>query len=242
MKRGMTGIARITGSLAVAGGMIIMAAMPAAAAAPNRAYGAAATGPITVSPIAEATYPGTSPVTVANASIAGLLTTGVITDTAGPTSASSTVATIAATLSALASLDATAVSSSCTFNTTTGTVSGTASITNGVVHVLGLPAITLAASPGKNTSVSVPGIATITLNRQRTAPDGTLTVTAIYVSLLGSTQTLSIGVSVCNAADLAPVPILPGKTLPLGLGGLGVLVICAVAYRVTRRGRFAPAA
>jgi hypothetical protein len=242
MKRGMTGIVKIAGSLAMAGGLIAMAAMPAAAASPNRAYGAGATGLISASPIGLATFPGTSPVTVANANIAGLLTTGVVTDTAGPTSASSTVAAITARLSALASLGATALSSSCRFNTTLGTVSGTASITGGAVHVLGLPVITLAANPGKNTSVSVPGIATITLNKQTTAGDGTLTVTAIYVSLLGRTQTLSLGVSVCNAANLAPVPIVPGKALPFALGGVGVLLIGGVAYRATRRGRFTAAA
>jgi hypothetical protein len=242
MKRGMTGVIKIAGSLAMAGGLIAMAAMPAAAAAPNEAYGAAATGLISASPLGLATYPGTSPVTVANVNIAGLLTTGVVTDTAGPTTASSAVASIAATLSALASLGATAVTSSCNFNTTTGTVSGTADITGGAVHVLGLPVITLAAHPARNTTVSVPGIATITLNKHTTAGDGTLTVTAIYVSLLGSTQTLSLGASVCNAANLAPVPMVPGKALPFALGGLGVLLIGGVAYRTTRRGRFTTAA
>jgi hypothetical protein len=242
MKRGMTGIVKIAGSLAMAGGLIAMAAMPASAASPNRSYGAAATGLISASPIGEATYPGTSPVTVANANIAGLLTTGVVTDAAGPTSGSSTVASVSATLSALATLGATAVTSSCTFDTTTGTVSGTAGITDGAVHVLGLPVITLSASPAKNTSVSVPGVATITLNKQTTAGDGTLTVTAIYVSLLGSTQTLSLGVSVCNAANLAPVPMVPSKAMPFALGGLGVLLIGGVAYRTTRRGRFTTAA
>jgi len=242
MKRGMTGIIKIAGSLAMAGGLIAMAAMPAAAAAPNEAYGAAATGLISSPPLGLATYPGTSPVSVVNVDIAGLLTTGVVNDAAGPTSGSSNVAAVGVTLSSLATLAATAVSSSCTFNTTTGVVSGSASITDGVVHVLGLPVITLAASPGKNTTVSVPTVATITLNKQTTATDGTVTVTAIYISLLGSTQTLSLGVSVCNAANLAPVPMVPSKALPFALGGLGVLLIGGVAYRTTRRGRFTTAA
>jgi hypothetical protein len=242
MKRGMTGIVKIAGSLAMAGGLIAMAAMPAAAAAPNEGYGAGATGLISASPIGLATFPGTSPVTVANANILGLLTTGVVTDTAAGTSASSNIASAGVTLSALATLAATAVSSTCSFNTTTGVVSGSASITDGVVHVLGLPAIALPINPGKNTGVTVPGIATLTLNRQTTATDGTVTVTAIYVSLLGSTQTLSLGVSVCNAADLAPVPMVPTKALPFALGGLGVLLIGGVAYRTTRRGRFTTAA
>jgi hypothetical protein len=242
MTRNMTGIVKIAGSLAMAGGIIAMAAMPAAAASPNEAYGSAATGPISASPIGLATYPGTSPVTVSNANITGLLTTGTVTDTAGPTSASSTVSNVSATLSTTGSLGATSVTSSCTFNTTTGAVSGTAAINGGAVHVSGRPTITLAANPAKNTTISVAGVATLILNKQTKAADGTLTVTAIYVRLLGSTQTLSIGASVCNAANLAPVPMVPGKALPFALGGLGVLLIGGVAYRATRRGRFTTAA
>ncbi len=238
MVKGMAGIVKVTGALAMAGGIIAMAAMPAAAAAPNEAYGSAATGPISASPIGLATYPGTSPVTVSNANITGLLTTGTVTDTAGPTSASSTVSNVSATLSTTGSLGATSVTSSCTFNTTTGAVSGTAAINGGAVHVSGRPTITLAANPAKNTTISVAGVATLILNKQTKAADGTLTVTAIYIRLLGSTQTLSIGASVCNAANLAPVPMVPGKALPFALGGLGVLLIGGVAYRATRRGRF----
>ena len=180
--------------------------------------------------------------TVSNADITGLLTTGTVTDTAGPTSASSMVSNVSATLSTTGSLGATSVTSSCTFNTTTGAVSGTAAINGGAVHVSGRPTITLAANPAKNTTISVAGVATLILNKQTKAADGTLTVTAIYVRLLGSTQTLSIGASVCNAANLAPVPMVPGKALPFALGGLGVLLIGGVAYRATRRGRFTTAA
>jgi hypothetical protein len=234
----LTGVVKAAGVLALTGGMITMAALPAAAASPNRAYGAAATGPITAAPIGLATYPGTSPVTVANANITGLLTTGTVTDAAGPTSASSTVSAVAARLTRLATLGATSVTSSCTFNTTTGAVSGTTTITGGAVHVLGIPVIPLTAHPARNTTITVPGVGTVILNRHTTALDGTLTVTAIYVSLLSGAQTLSIATSVCNRANLAPVPILPGKSLPLSLGGLALLLLGGVAYRV-RRSRFA---
>jgi hypothetical protein len=81
----------------------------------------------------------------------------------------------------------------------------------------------------------MPGIATVILNRQTRAGDGTLTVTAIYVSLLTSTQTLSIGTSLCNAANLVPVPILPGKSMEIALGGLGVLLLGGLGYRASRR-------
>ena len=60
-------------------------------------------------------------------------------------------------------------------------------------------------------------------------------MTAIYVNLLRSTQTLAIGTSVCNAANLAPVPILPGKSLEITLGGLGLLLFGGLGYRASRR-------
>jgi hypothetical protein len=229
-------IGKTAGALALAGGVLVASALPAAAASPNRAYGASAGGLISHGPIAEATFPGTSPVTVASASIAGLLTTSVITDTAGPTSASSTVHRVRAGLGKLVSLTAASVTSSCSFNTNTGRVSGTAGITNGKV-TNGITTISLASNPAPNTTVSVPGIATITLNRQTTALDGTLTVQAIHVSLLGSTQTLSIGVSVCNAANLAPTPILPGKSAPIALGAVVLVALFGLGYQVSTRRR-----
>jgi hypothetical protein len=137
---------------------------------------------------------------------------------------------------------ATAVTSSCSFDTNTGTVTGTSGITNGRVALVGLPNIALAANAAPNTTVSVPGIATITLNRQTTAPDGTLTVDAIYVDLLGDTQTITIGTSTCNAASLAPVPVLPGMALPIGLGALGVLGLGGLGFVVSRRRRATVAA
>jgi len=229
MKKVISVVFRTTGALAATGGLILAAAMPAFAASPNRAYAASSSGLISISPIGEATFPGTSPVTVAHANITGLLTTGVATATAGPTSASETVHAISGTLTALLSLAATSARSSCTFHTNTGRVTGTTSITNGSVTRTGGGTTTFAANPAPNTTVSVPGIATITLNKQTTAGDGTLTVTAIYVSLLGSTQTLSIARSVCNAANLAPVPILPGKSLEIALAGLGVTRFAQIA-------------
>src|ERR1700716_3554654 len=83
MKSTMHGIGKAAGALALAGSVLVATALPAAAASPNRAYGASAGGLISHGPIGQATFPGTSPVTVANASIAGLLTTGIAHYTAG---------------------------------------------------------------------------------------------------------------------------------------------------------------
>ena len=116
-------------------------------------------------------------------------------------------------------------------------MTGTASITNGSVTRTGGGTTTLASNPAPNTTITIGRLAAITLNRQTKASDGTLTVTAIYVSLLGSTQTLSLARSVCNAANLAPVPILPGRSLEITLGGLGALLLAGAAYQLTRRRR-----
>jgi hypothetical protein len=243
MKRSIAGVSKITGTLALAGGMIMMAALPAVATTPtNRAYAASAAGPIYARPIALATYPtGTHYVKVPHTSIPGLLTTWWVTDKAGPTSASSSVLTVRAWLTRLTRLYATAAYSSCKFHTRTGTVSGYVKITYGAVVKPGFPTIPLPWYPAPNTTVSVPGIATITLNRQTFAYNA-LTVTAIYVKWWHIKQTLTVATSVCNRARLMPVPILPGKTLPLTLGGLGVLLIGGMGYRVTRRSRLAAAA
>lgn len=241
MNRKIRGLVKTAASISLAGGILAAAAGPAFAAAPNEAYAAAATGLISVSPLAEATSSGTSPVTLANINVAGLVTTGIVTDTADGTSASSTIANAAVTLSAIASLTATTVSSSCSFDTDTDTVSGTASLAGASFTVLGIPT-SLAANPAPNTTVGIPGIATLVLNQQTTAGDGTLTVNALAITLLGSTQTLTLGTSICNDATLAPVSILPGMATPIGLGTLGLLALGGAAYYFGRRRRVTVAA
>jgi hypothetical protein len=238
----INGLIRAAASVSLAGGILAAVAGPAAAASPNEANGVVGTGLITVNPVAEATFPGTSPTSLAHVNVSGLITTDLVTDTADATSASSTIANPTVTLAGLAGLSATAVTSSCSFDTNTATVSGTSSVANGTVTVLGSSPITLAANPAPNTTVNVPGVATITLNRQVTAGDGTLTVNAIYVSLVGGTQTVSIGNSTCNAASLAPVPVLPGMALPIGLGAIALLGLGGLGYQVSRRRRAAAAA
>jgi hypothetical protein len=242
MKRGIAGVCQITGALALAGGMIMMAALPAVAAPrTNAAFAASASGRIYAPPIGLATYPtGIHYVKLPHISIPGLLTAWIVTDKAGSTYASSRVLTPRVRLTRLTTLSAEYAYSSCKFHTRTGTVSGYTEISYGAVRKLHFPTIPLPWYPKPNTKISVPGIATITLNRQTTSYNGTLTVTAIYVKWRHVRQTLTIATSVCNRARLAPVPILPGKSLPLTLGGLGVLLIGGMGYRVTRR-RFAAA-
>ncbi len=234
MTRRIPSAVRITSAVALAGALSTLAIMPASAAAPNLAYATLATGTISAGPVGEASFPtGTSPVTLADANIAGVVSTGVVTDTADPTSASANIASMSANIiSGLLTSTADNVSSSCLFNTNTSKVSGTTSITDGQVTVLGFTAA-LASSPAQNTVVALlPSFVTVTLNAQSVAGDGTLTVTAMEIQVDG--QTLDIGTSVCNAASLAPVPALPGKTMPVTLGAVGLLGLAGAGLQLRR--------
>lgn len=221
-------------TLSLAGALSLLAIMPAAAASPNEAYSSGASGPISAAPIGLATFPGNSTVILTNANIASLLTTGVTTNEVDATDASSTIASVAVSLTALATLTASNISSACTFDTNTDTVSGSTNIASGQI-LTPLSTIVLASNPAPNTVVSgLTGIGTVTLNVQSVAADGTLTVTAVEV-VLASGQTLSLGVTVCNAADLAPVPVLPGRTTTVTLGAAGVLALAGGGLQLRRR-------
>src|SRR6266487_2356132 len=182
MKRTLNGAIAAVGALALTGGIFAATALPAAAATPaNVAYAAGASGLLGgIQPLGEASYPGTSPVTLAQVNGLGLVSAGVL---------------------GLGSLNTTVVSSSCAYDASTNTVTGTASIVGGQV-LAGLIPTPLPTSPQPNTTVSVPGLATITLNKQ-VSSGGTLEVDALSISLLGGAQTVTIGTSVCNAADLS---------------------------------------
>jgi hypothetical protein len=230
----MTSRATCAGMLALAGALSVLAVSPAlAAASPNESYATLATGPIAAPPAAVASFPGHTPVTLADANITGLLTTASVTDTADTLTASTTISQPTATLTALATLTARSVSSSCGFDTNTDSVNGSTVIIGGQIELSKL-AVALAANPAANTVVpGLGGVGSVTLNAQSTASDGQLTVTAVQISLAGSTQKLSLGVSTCNTADLEPVPILPGKTTLAALGA-AVLALTGTALQLRR--------
>jgi len=127
MKGTRSAVVKTTACIVLAGGLVAVASVslsggPAFAASPNEAYAASASGPVSISPVAEATYPGTSPGSVASISSGTLITAGAVTDTADATDASSTIANLNVGLSALVALTSDDVASSCSFNTNTDTV------------------------------------------------------------------------------------------------------------------------
>jgi hypothetical protein len=244
MNRNISGFVKVAASLSLAGGILAAAALPAAAAAPNYAYAVNATGLVTLGPLGYADYPGTSPVSVVNANVAGVLTAGAATETADATSASSTIASLGVGLSALVNLSTGIITSSCSLDTDSGDVTGTSTIANGTITGLLGGTVDLATNPTVDEFVTPAGlsaIATIELNRQVTAGDGTLTVDAIYITLL-SGETITVAESTCNSAVLAAVPVLPTKTLAFSIGGLGLLLMGGLGYQVSRRRRQSAAA
>ncbi|ADP82578.1 choice-of-anchor P family protein [Pseudofrankia inefficax] len=190
------------GVLVAAAGLALAASAPASAAPPNTATGLKATGLIPANPLVASAFPGTSPNHAASLNLPPLLTTGAVDTAAGPTTASATVSGLNISLSPLASLTAGTLTSNCSYNSVTGVVSADSNIENGKVVLLGTP-IFLTPHPTPNTTLTLPGLATLILNRQTTGPDGTVTVDALSVSLVSGLENVVLATSTCNAATLS---------------------------------------
>jgi len=191
VNRILSSAVKVAGSLALIGGAVVAAAMPAGAAPPTRAWGVSAGGFIHINPVAEATFFNT-PQVASNFIYPGFVTTGGILDRASATEAYSNVGSPKVYLfSQVDQLNAANAMSTCrigffgTFGDTT--------IQAGSIWVTGLANIPLPRNPGINQQIFLPGI-TVTLNKQGVIA-GIRTVTAIYLSGFG--QNLSIGVSRC---------------------------------------------
>lgn len=123
-------------------------------------------------------------------------------------------------------LTADAVLATCTA-ASDGTVTGAAQLVNAKVNLPLLPPITLAANPAPNTGVTVPGIATLTLNSQSTPSAGSISVSALTLAITGVAD-LSLGTVTCgpNAAT-PPIPVIPVQGLPIA----GATVLAAIGCR-----------
>lgn len=201
----------------------------------SSSFGVQATGAIAVAPVAPSAFDsGLSANNVADLTVVGLITTGIIDTTATATGASAIVNDTTVVLAPTATLTAAVIQSSCLFDPISGAVSGTSSIVDGATTVLGVPT-TLAANAAPNTTVTVDGIATITLNRQSTSADGTFTVDAIYIELIGSLQTITIASSSCTFGTVLGVSMLPmSSAVAASLLGLSGLVFYVARRRQTQ--------
>ena len=211
MRRTIAAAAAAAGSLALAGGALVAGGAPALAGpTTNRAWGAGASGTITLSPVAVAT-PGSDPAVASDANIPGLLATSTITDRASTGGAwgrvnGPTVLTLPGngsllTLPANNSLATAGLRSWCTVDSS-GDVFGGVTIFSGAVTYLRPSDLTipLPEKPAPNTVITLPGGAgTITLNYQ-TSSGGVHTFEAIHAVLGG--QTVNLGVTECFVAPL----------------------------------------
>lgn len=178
-------------SLGLVGGTVLTA-LPASAASPIAAWGASATGPIAINPVALAT-PGNTPGVASNANFTNVLTTGLIIDRASPTTAYSLVnSPLVKSDLLLASFQAAQVTSWCHWFG--GPFSdGGASIYSGSVMQNGSTVYNPLTNPHPNTVVHV-GPATIIFNRQHFSM-GVRTVTAVWIHV--GPETIQLGVSTC---------------------------------------------
>lgn len=239
IKRG----ARLAAVVGLAAAVVVGLAGPASAAPPagqNQGLGIVTTGLIAAGPFSEALFnQGPFTDTLVDVDVPPLLSSGTVNTTAGATSATASVEDLAVALSALATVNAGVVESECSYDPASAVLSGSATLTDAEVTLLGIiPDIALDASPAPNTGVTVPGVAQITLNRQVTNPDGSLTVDAIFINLLSGTQTVTIATASCQPAVLV-VPVIAPQ-FAAGAGVLGLLVLGFFLYR--RRQNTAPAA
>ena len=236
------------GTLALGGLMCTAIPAHAALTAPQAdAFVVSATAigtTIAVPPTPHSNYPANpGPQTVVGLSVAPFATNATLTATTagdpstGTSSASATVENLGVTLPLGASIALTGINSTCNATSTGATGSGV--IASGRVTLLGLPGITLKAAAAPNTTVSVPGIATIVLNQQTTDANGVLTVDALHITLLGGTgANIIIGQAQCGGAPATNTNPTPMISAPVAAGaGATAMVGGVVMLRRRNRGK-----
>jgi hypothetical protein len=199
-------------------GLSAMTMAPAAFASTSiEAYGIQATGLVTLTKQPDATLSTPSPSNVASAAVGLLLTTGVlhaaVTQGSGTETATATVASVGSPLVGGLGLTTGVITTTCTANEGENTT-GSVNIVN-----LNFGTTTLTGNISPNTSVNVPGVASVVVNEQTPASPGTgdLVVNAIHITVLGeSAQDIIIGHAECG-----PAPSSTGAPLASGVGRPG---------------------
>ncbi len=167
-----------------------------------------------------------------SASVDGVLDLGLLnvstqgTTSPGPSGSSQSSATVANVDALFGALTADAVNTSCTSNAS-GSV-GSTTIAN--LELAGVP-FSLPTPIPPNFGISVPGLATVVLNRQvasDTLGSTSLTVDGLYVQTLGGLSTIKVAESTCSAVgpDVNAPPAVTGITPNTGptTGGTSVTI------------------
>jgi hypothetical protein len=223
--------------LAALAGTALVATAPAAFAQTQspEAFGIEGTGLLGIAPTPDATLATPNPANVASISIPLILNAATLSATVTANSATATVQGLNTTgiiTPLLGTISATAVTSSCLVNANGSFVETTS------IGSLTIATTTLTPGPiAPNTPfLTIPGVASITLNQQVAGPvTGSQTVNAISINLLGTAgETINIASSTCGPFS-ADTPIASGKGLALGLGLLGSVGVGYGAVYTRRR-------
>ncbi|HEX4725899.1 MAG TPA: choice-of-anchor P family protein [Pseudonocardiaceae bacterium] len=249
-------IVRRGGVLALVATAALLAGVAPAAAAPGdgSAFGVEVgvtllgVPAVHVGPLAAASTAGPTSDSLASAAVPGVLTAGVINTSAHKDQNTGAVTATASTadvglplLKALGRVYAKVIAAKCV--ATQSGESGSATLTDAKFGSLG----TLAVNPAPNTTVTVTlpvvgHVATLILNEQIDNADGSLTVNAVHLHLLGGhgvgalgTGDVIISSATCGPAGL-PMPVASGTGLWIGLGLLGAIAV-PFGWSVARRRR-----
>ncbi|HEX3648973.1 MAG TPA: choice-of-anchor P family protein [Pseudonocardiaceae bacterium] len=249
-------IVRRGGVLALAAVAALLAGTAPASAAPGdgSAFGLKAKvtlvghSVVNAGPLAAASTSGPTSDTLASATVPGIVTAGVINTSAtkdpstGEVTASASTANVGLPLlAALGKVSVKLIAATCT--ATQSGETGSATLTDASLGSLGK----LDTHPAKNTTIAirlpvVGNVATLILNEQIKNKDGSLTVNAVHLHLLGGVGVGAIGSgdviissATCGPAGL-PIPMASGAGLWIGLGLLGAIGV-PVGTTVLRRRR-----
>jgi hypothetical protein len=237
----------------VATATLVAGALPASAApGDGSAFGASVSitllgiGPITAGPFSAASTDGPTEDSLASANVPNVLSAGLITtsatldETTGQVDSRASTADVAVGILGPANVvEASLVVATCT--ATQAGNSGSATLADVQLGSLG----TVDASPAANTTIDVPGVASITFNEQIDNDDGSLTVNAIHIKLLGGKKhslaegDIILSSATCGPAGL-PIPLASGAGLWLSLGLLGAAALPIAVLTVRRRRAVTP--
>lgn len=207
---------------------------------------------VELGPLAAASTDGPTEDTFAAVNLPGVLTTGVINTSASRDDSTGHVAARASTADVDLAVfrPANPVTAELVEATCEATQAGNTGSTNLVGVQLGSLG-DIAADPAPNTVVNVRlgavHIASITFNEQIANDDGSLTVNAIHVRLLGARLgSLGSGDVIISSATCGPaappIPMASGLGLWLSVGVLGVVAVTAATVVLRRRAAMPAAA
>jgi hypothetical protein len=200
---------------------------------------------VKVGPLAAANTAGPTSNNLVNANVAGILTAGAVTtsavrdDNSGAVAAKAAIADVGLPVlqSALGTVSIKAIEAVCT--ATQQGVKGSSTLTDAKLGSIGA----VDANPAPNTQVKVAlgpvNVATLIRNEQIKNPDGSLTVNALHLKLLGgAVGTLGSGDVILSSATCGPaappMPLASGAGLWVGLGVLGAVAV-PIGLRFSRR-------